>query len=97
MLQRDLSTIAYYVVGELVKSVTIITEAIAMELEQQRVQRASGRIVKKHSFTRKEIALLLDMISFVKLMDPISTKGREAHGLTDSKLRQMYFKLYRIL
>jgi len=50
---------------------------------------------KKHSFTRKEIALLLDLITLTtKQIDPDTMRK---WGVTESKLRQMYFKLYRIL
>ena len=48
----------------------------------------------KHSFTRKEIALLLDMIEVVRILP---ADQRKVWGMTDEKLRQMYFKLYRIL
>jgi len=51
-------------------------------------------MTSKHSFTRKEIALLLNALDYMKLQSP---EIKKAWSMSDAKLRQMYFKLYRIL
>ncbi len=47
----------------------------------------------KSSFTRKEIAFLIDALSLIQNIDP---ELKKAYGMTDKRLTVMLFKLWRI-
>jgi hypothetical protein len=50
-------------------------------------------MTNKVSFTRKEIAFFIDALTIILYLDD---KTKDAHGLTDKKIRASLFKLWRV-